>query len=46
VVLTGSSVARPYSWQALRRGEPWALDVYLGPPALQILVDQAAAVAD
>ena len=46
VVLTGSSVARPYGWHALRRGEPWALDVYLRASALQILVDQAAAVAD
>src|SRR5438445_5461918 len=36
----------PYGWHALRRGEPWALDVYVRPPALQILVDQAAAVAD
>ena len=46
MVLTGSSVARPYGWHALRRGEPWALDVYLRAPAPQILVDQAAAVAD
>jgi len=29
----------------LRGGEPWALDVYLRPPALRILVDQAATAA-
>ena len=46
MVLTGSSVARPCGWHALHRGEPWALDVYLRPQVLQILVEQAAAGAD
>jgi hypothetical protein len=46
VVLTGSGVAGPYGWHALRRGEPWALDAYLRPQALQILFDEVAAVAD
>jgi hypothetical protein len=45
VVLTGASVARPYGWNALRRGEPWALDAYLRPEALQILVKQLAGMA-
>src|SRR5207244_679499 len=46
LVRTGSSAAGPYGWHALRRGQPWAFDVYLRPEALQVLVEQVAAVAD
>jgi len=46
LVRTGSSAARPYGWHALRRGQPWALDAYLRPDALQVLVDEVAVVAD
>ena len=46
LVRTGVSAAGPYSWPALRRGQPWALDAYLRPEALQVLVDEVAAVAD
>jgi hypothetical protein len=45
VVLTRSSAARPYGWDTLRRGEPWALDAYVRPEALQVLVDAMAAAA-
>jgi len=46
VVLTGSSVARPYGGHALRRGQPWALDAYLRSDAFQVLIDEVAVVAD
>src|SRR6266851_4296146 len=45
LVRTGVSAAGPYGWPALRRGQPWALDAYLRPEALQVLVDEVAAVA-
>ncbi len=43
---TGISVAGAYGWHVLRRDQSWSLDAYLRPEALQILVDQATAVAN
>jgi chromosome segregation and condensation protein ScpB len=49
LVRTGLSAAAPYGWDELAQaqgGQPWALDAYLGPDALQVLVDAVAAAAD
>ncbi len=47
LILTRASAAHPYGWAELSQTQtqsqqPWALDAYLRPQALQLLVDEVA----